>query len=764
MPDFILSATQGQGPFVLKVSPSEINKGTTDKTATIIIRSQTYGTEQKIKLTHKAPVIEYVFSVSPLSITFNRLGGSASINIENSYKTYNGTNREDLGYTVSSNLPQGITYDDSTKSVTCEENEGLERSGTITLTQNESGKQLVINVAQRESSISTEFDVTPNPITFETAGGSFTFTVTSRQSINEGGWEDVPYSVNTDSLPSGITYADGVITATENQGNAKSGTITFTQDGTGASITVTVTQTAAQLDFEFSVSPMEYNFGMDGGETSFTVVSRKKVNGVWQNLDYTSAFTSSVPAGWEWDDETNTVTVPKNESTTSSPSFYIKFTQAETNDEIQVHITQTPYSEESHIIYGYDIGDLLSGSVKTWKNSISVEWDDKGYNHDAVTNDAIGWFVVVRVKTINDEPVVDVSSASKLMDYISQVGGIDKLGDDVSLALKNVDYKVSSDASWITVTLSEDINAALAGLPAVFPSFTQNPNTTERSGTVTFEIPNNEAGTTTWECEITQGGKPEEPVVPIGVHTEDGTDKVDIATYSGSTGWDTDWINVTSFNADGEPEEPTVTISSVWQSFLKYSVENRGEGKYRVRFKVDPSKVDEFRSNSGNTYQYIGNSYDSESVRVMITIGSVDFNITQQIPNVIGWDSSKYFVVKLQSWESDPVYVAGEVLYTMLFAVRQNTGTFLAMQSIGPGGKLGGNNHRKALGHRFVVMQAWKDCTLGGLNVDTFGDDVSSQITDTDGRKISEHPHLTIPQNDESLPVVILNLDLKYNF
>lgn len=761
MPDFILSATEGQGPSVLKVSPSEINKGSTDKTATVVIRSQTYGTEQRIKLTHKAPIIEYVFSVSPLSITFNRLGGSASINIENSYKTYNGTNREDLGYTVSSNLPEGIVYDDSTKSVTCEENEGLERSGTITLTQNESGKQLVINVAQRESSISTEFDVSPNPITFDTAGGSFTFTITSRQSVNEGGWEDVPYSVDTDGLPSGITYSNKVITATENQGNAKSGTITFTQDGTGASITVTVTQAAATLDFEFSVTPTEYNFGMDGGEKSFTVVSRKKVNGVWQNLEYTSAFTSSVPAGWKWNDEINTVTVPKNESTTSSPSFYIKFTQSETNDEIQVHITQTPYSEESYVIYGYDIGDLLPG-MRKWMNSISVEWDDKGYNHDTVSNDAIGWFVVVRVKTVNGEPVVDVSSASKLMNYISDVGGIDKLGGDVSLALKNVDYKTSSNASWITVSLSEDINAALAGVPAVFPSFTQNSNTTKRTGTVTFEIPNNKAGTTTWKCEITQGGKPEEPVVPIGVHTEDGTDKVDIVTYSGSTGWQSDWINVTSFNAKGDPETPTVSISSVWQSFIKYQVEDRGGGKYRIRFRVDPTKVDEFRSNSGNTYNYIGNSYDSESVRVMFTIGSVDFTITQHIPNVIGWDSSKYLVVKLQSWESDPVYGAGEVLYTMLFAVRQNTGTFLALQSIGPGGKLGGNNHRKALGHRFVMMQAWKNCTLGGLNVDTFGEDVSSQISDSDGRKLSTHPQLTIPQNDESLPVVTLNLNLKY--
>ena len=98
----------------------------------------------------------------------------------------------------------------------------------------------------------------------------------------------------------------------------------------------------------------------------------------------------------------------------------------------------------------------------------------------------------------------------------------------------------------------------------------------------------------------------------------------------------------------------------------------------------------------------------------------------------------------------------------MLFAVRQNTGTFLALQSIGPGGKLGGNNHRKALGHRFVMMQAWKNCTLGGLNVDTFGEDVSSQISDSDGRKLSTHPQLTIPQNDESLPVVTLNLNLKY--
>ncbi len=245
MPDFILSATQGQGSSVIKVSPSAVNKDSSDHIATVVIRSQTYGTEQRIKLTHKAPVIEYVFTVSPLTITFNRLGGSAAINVEDSYKTFNGTNQEQLGYTVRTNLPKGITYDDSTKSVTCEENLGVATEGTITFTQNESGKTVTVRVSQREANVETEFSVSPTQVSVGMEGGSQSFTVVSRQNVNEAGWEDVPYTVNSSGLPSNMRWTGSQLIIDANPDTTqRTGTLIFNQTGTGDSVTVRITQEA----------------------------------------------------------------------------------------------------------------------------------------------------------------------------------------------------------------------------------------------------------------------------------------------------------------------------------------------------------------------------------------------------------------------------------------------------------------------------------------------------------------------------------------
>lgn len=762
MPNFTIDKTLGQGSAKILVTPTAVNKGNSDLVANVQIFSSTYGTTQTVILRQKKANLEYVFSISPLDIVFNRLGGSTPINIEKSYKLFNGTNQTDVGYTVTTNLPSGITYNDSTKSVTCEENLGVSVEGTITFTQNESGKQLVVRVSQREASIETEFSVSPTNIDFEATGGTKGISVTSRQSVNEGPWEEVSWTYSTD-LPSGISFNGSTITANaSSSSSSKSGSITFTQEGTGKKITIYVSQKAAELEYEFSVTPTEYNFPMDGGEKTFTVVSRRKVNGVWEDVDYSSAFTSSVPAGWSWDEDTNTITVPKNSSTTSQPSFYIRFVQDGTNDTIDVHITQSVYSEESYQIYAYDLGELL-GTGTLSKTSISIDWDDTNYKIGTSSNNPVIWVVVVRVKTVNGTPTVDISTAAKLRDYIASKGGLTGLTGDVTPAVKGIDYQASTGNSWIELTISEDINAAMAGVPAVFPTFEQNTSTSSREGDIDFEVPENQTGTYRWSCHVTQGGKPEEPEVPKGVFFEDGSDTKEVSTYSGSTSWTTGWMNVTSFDASGNPVTPTVKLPSYWESFLDADVEDRGEGNYRIRISVIPSEVDTFRSNSGNGYIYIGNSYDSESIRINFVINTVDLQVSNNLGGTVaGWDSSKYFVIQVQSDPADPVYGAGTNLYSLHMAVKQNTGTFLALQPISTITGIG-SNYRKLLGHRVKIMHAWKDCVVDRGSVpSSYGDEISDQIVDIEGRRVSSNPTFGVPDNQGESPVVTINASLRY--
>ena len=239
-----------------------------------------------------------------------------------------------------------------------------------------------------------------------------------------------------------------------------------------------------------------------------------------------------------------------------------------------------------------------------------------------------------------------------------------------------------------------------------------------------------------------------------------------ITTYSASRSWNTGWIEVTSFNASGNPVTPTVKLPNSWSSFLDADVENRSEGNYRIRISVVPSEVRSFRSNSGNQYIYVGNSYDSESLRIELVIKPADITVSSAMPGtIVGWDSGKYMVIEVESDEADPVYGAGTLLYSFMLAAAQNIGTSMAFQAIGYGGSLGGRNHRKILGERVKIIHAWKNCTINshssGVPSD-YGDEVSDLIVDRSGRKISSKPSFVMPDNEADNTFVLLEAGLTY--
>lgn len=202
----------------------------------------------------------------------------------------NDTNAKNGSVTIIStkegtDIPYSITTSDSwirqvqTGQIWLEENTGAERTGTLTITQDETGEEIVITFIQDVKPVTdytflfstTETDVNniPSPYTatpFNVYIDSYT-----------GSTKDNTVSATHSSLPDWITgwasvdMGQGVIaysgTTTENDtGSNRNATITFTQEGSGKIVTLHVDQEAkAMLEV-----PMSWDINFTNDSTTQT--------------------------------------------------------------------------------------------------------------------------------------------------------------------------------------------------------------------------------------------------------------------------------------------------------------------------------------------------------------------------------------------------------------------------------------------------------------------------------------------------------------
>lgn len=177
----------------------------------------------------------------------------------------NDTNAKNGSVTIIStkegtDIPYSITTSDSwikqvqTGQIWLEENTGAERTGTLTITQDETGEEIVITFIQDVkpvtdytflfSTIETDVNNIPSPYTatpFNVYIDSYT-----------GSTKDNTVSATHSALPDWITgwasvdMGQGVVaytgTTTENTGSSRNATITFTQEGSGKIVTLHVDQ------------------------------------------------------------------------------------------------------------------------------------------------------------------------------------------------------------------------------------------------------------------------------------------------------------------------------------------------------------------------------------------------------------------------------------------------------------------------------------------------------------------------------------------
>lgn len=260
-------------------SPSTLtlgeNTSTSSRTATI---KATHGGKSATCTVTQAgaePTIEYVFTISPWQVNVGASGGTGDIGFT-SYKLVNG-NQISLGYSIdSSTLPSWATYSNGRFTISSNSSTSS-RSANVYFTQSESGKRDYATISQSgyvppadnyvftwedgsTSDVSASF-----PWDFSTNGTAANISVVSTKNGSSQSWSvsSKPSWITTSTTSSKVT-----ISASDNSGSARSGTIVLTQSGSNKTLRINVSQSAKPANtysFEIRKSNEE-----GSGKTSIT--------------------------------------------------------------------------------------------------------------------------------------------------------------------------------------------------------------------------------------------------------------------------------------------------------------------------------------------------------------------------------------------------------------------------------------------------------------------------------------------------------------
>ena len=155
----------------------------------------------------------------------------------------------------------GAGFSSSGTYITAGQNNTLsDRSGTVTFTQSESGKQASVSLNQSKGveGWNYTFEVSPSSLSFDAVGGTKQVSVTSyrRQTIN-GSETDVQENVGYSSSASGDGFSSNTtsITAEENiVENSRHGSVIFTQNDSGKSVNISLYQDSANINYALEIT------------------------------------------------------------------------------------------------------------------------------------------------------------------------------------------------------------------------------------------------------------------------------------------------------------------------------------------------------------------------------------------------------------------------------------------------------------------------------------------------------------------------------
>lgn len=327
-------------------SPSTLtlgeNTSTSSRTATIKATHGGKSATCTVTQSGATPSTTYTFSINPYKVNVGSSGGSGSVTIS-SYKTV-GSSTYDVDYSIdSSTLPSWASFNKSTSTFTIQSTTSTTgRTAKVYFDQDESGK--------RDYAELTQTGYTPPADNYvftwddgSTSSKSESFQATDAVSaaitlVSTKNGSNHPWSVS--SKPSWITTSTTsskvTISASDNSGSARSGTIVLTQSGSNKTLRINVSQAAYVADtYVFTITPNTYDASYSN--TSFIPRTVSTKNG--SNIGYSL---TSGSTDWVVVDTTGKITVEILKNTTSSTrSTTLVFTQNESGKTQSIKITQS---------------------------------------------------------------------------------------------------------------------------------------------------------------------------------------------------------------------------------------------------------------------------------------------------------------------------------------------------------------------------------------------------------------------------------------
>lgn len=539
----------------------------------VIENASTYGANECVKIDDIRKKVEtwnYYLTVSPTSMSFGAGGGSKSFTVS-SYKRKVLDGVEQSGNTnvsLKSTTISGTGFSLSGTTVSASANEiTSNRTGTVTITQNESNKTVTISLSQDGDDVSSygewTISVSASPTSVSSSGGTSTITASAKRTVywasgdvtEETGNPTLSTnlgSLSSSSSPSTLTLGENTSTS------SRTATIKATHGGKSATCTVTQAGAEPTIEYVFTISPWQVNVGASGGTGDIGFTSYKLVNGNQISLGY-SIDSSTLPS---WATYSNGRFTISSNSSTSSRSANVYFTQSESGKRDYATISQSGYVPPAdNYVFTWEDGSTSDVSA-------SFPWDFS-------TNG-----------TAANIPVVSTKNGS------------------------SQSWSVSSKPSWITtsttsskVTISASDNSGSA-----------------RSGKVVLT----QSGSgNTLTVNVSQGAKPAEDEYYLGVRKSGETSSYESITFNNvpakTTNWSGDytyvsrkngeffsnvsfstnvsWITVNgssytvAHNTSGLPRSGTITLTQAESGLKCYVYINQSGYTPTYTFNVSPTNL-----------------------------------------------------------------------------------------------------------------------------------------------------------------------------
>lgn len=380
----------------------------------IIDNASTYGANECVKIDDIRKKVEtwnYYLTVSPTSMSFGAGGGSKSFTVS-SYKrkVLDGVEQSgDTSVSLKSTTISGTGFSLSGTTVSASANEiTSNRTGTVTITQNESNKTVTISLSQDGDDVSSygewTISVSASPTSVSSSGGTSTITASAKRTVywasgdvtEETGNPTLSTnlgSLSSSSSPSTLTLGENTSTS------SRTATIKATHGGKSATCTVTQSGATPSTTYTFFINPYKVNVGSSGGSGSVTIGSYKTVGSSTYDVDY-SINSSTLPSWASFNKSTSTFTIQSTTSTIGRTAR-VYFVQDESGKRDYADLTQTGYTPPADTyVFTWHNGSTSNKSESfqatgAVSSTITLVSTKNGSNHPWSTTSHPSWITIV---------------------------------------------------------------------------------------------------------------------------------------------------------------------------------------------------------------------------------------------------------------------------------------------------------------------------------------------------------------------------------